>query len=283
MPQGKGKGGGPIVSPYQKDTSGGSGPYKAHYTTDPGLPDHTIYAPKEAPKDVSMPLIVWGEGACAAQGTAFVNLLTELASHGYVVLANGAPGTPGSAFPSDRSKTTSPEQLTQSMDWVTSGKDAGKYGTIDKTKVAAAGQSCGGAQAMRVSGDPRIKLTAMFNSGGMGKLGGGKGPAFAAKDLKHPIIYLLGGTGDLAYAGGSAEYKSLPATVPSILFSMDGAGHGGTYGEIHAGKFGKAAVAAFDYILKGDAKAKSSLFPGEGFKADGWDYEFKNWDNFKPS
>jgi hypothetical protein len=59
-----GKGGGSIVSPYRKDDSGGSGPYKAKYfpQVDPSLPDHTIYAPVSPPKDVSMPLIVWGEG-----------------------------------------------------------------------------------------------------------------------------------------------------------------------------------------------------------------------------
>jgi hypothetical protein len=61
FPQTKPKGGGPVVSPYQKDDSGGSGPYKAHYVADPGLPDHTIYAPTTPPKE-PMPLIVWGEG-----------------------------------------------------------------------------------------------------------------------------------------------------------------------------------------------------------------------------
>jgi hypothetical protein len=61
FPQGKGKGGGPVVSPYQKDDSGGSGPYKAHYVEDPSLPKHTIYAPKEPPKE-PMPAIVFGEG-----------------------------------------------------------------------------------------------------------------------------------------------------------------------------------------------------------------------------
>jgi hypothetical protein len=61
VPQTKPKGGGPVVSPYQKDDSGGSGPYKAHYVADPALPDHTIYAPKSPPKE-PMPLIVWGEG-----------------------------------------------------------------------------------------------------------------------------------------------------------------------------------------------------------------------------
>jgi hypothetical protein len=63
---------------------------------------------------------------------------------------------------------------------------------------------------------------------------------------------------------------------------MDGAGHGGTYGEKQAGKFGKAAVAVFNYVLKGDEKAKAVLFD-DTFKNDGWEVERKNWDNFKPS
>jgi hypothetical protein len=39
-------------SPYygnqtcEKDTTGGSGRFNAQYTTDPTLPEHTIYAPK---------------------------------------------------------------------------------------------------------------------------------------------------------------------------------------------------------------------------------------------
>jgi hypothetical protein len=206
--------GGPIVSPYQKDDSGGSGPYKAAYQADPSLSQHTIYAPKEPPQNISLPIVVWGEGeqsiffqsylelisrdigACANQGTAFVNLLTEIASHGYVVLANGPPGTPGSPFGFG---STSPAMLTESMDWVDAGKDAGKYGKLDKTKIAAAGQSCGGMQAMAVSSDPRVKLVGLFNSG----LFGSTAETPMIKNLKVPAFYLLGGTGDIAYANVS--------------------------------------------------------------------------------
>lgn len=45
----------------------GTGPYKSHPAgrVDPGLPGHTLYAPiKPPPADVSMPLIVFGEGGC---------------------------------------------------------------------------------------------------------------------------------------------------------------------------------------------------------------------------
>ena len=42
---------------------GGSGPYKAGYTTDPTLPKHTIFAPLVAPPaSVKVPVIVWGNG-----------------------------------------------------------------------------------------------------------------------------------------------------------------------------------------------------------------------------
>jgi hypothetical protein len=57
---------------------------------------------------------------------------------------------------------------------------------------------------------------------------------------------------------------------------MPGAGHGGTYGEKQAGKFGKAAVAFFEYGFKGDPKAKTAIFDG-GLKALGWEIQHKNW------
>jgi hypothetical protein len=58
---------------------------------------------------------------------------------------------------------------------------------------------------------------------------------------------------------------------------MPGAGHGGTYGEKQAGKFGKAGVAFFDFTLKGDEKAKAAIFEQSGLAADGWQIESKGW------
>jgi len=259
------------VSPYQRDDSGGSGPYKATYKADPALPKHTIYYPK-TPPSFPMPIIVWGEGACASQGTAFVNLLTEISSHGYLILANGPPGKPGSPFGTDRGKTSA-SMLTQSMDWITKKNgDGGRYGKLDKTKIAAAGQSCGGMEAWSVSGDPRVKLTGMFNSGLFGS--SGSSPLFAK--MNHPVAYFLGGSGDIAYQNGERDYKLLPATTPAIKFNMPGAGHGGTYGEKQAGSFGKAAVAFFEYGFKGDPKAKAAIFDG-GLKKLGFEIQHKNW------
>jgi hypothetical protein len=41
-----------------------SGPFKAAYYTDPGLPKHTIYAPMSATDGVKLPVLVWGNGGC---------------------------------------------------------------------------------------------------------------------------------------------------------------------------------------------------------------------------
>jgi hypothetical protein len=50
------------------DGSGGSGPYKASYSTDPGLRRHTIYLPKSIPEGIKMPVVIWGNGACYGKG-----------------------------------------------------------------------------------------------------------------------------------------------------------------------------------------------------------------------
>jgi hypothetical protein len=125
-----------------RDDSGGSGPYKANYTEDASLPGHTIYAPKvPPPAPEKMPVIVWGNGACMAVGTMFYNFLNELSSYGFLVVANGKPNGGGSA-------KTSYKDLIKSVDWVTTDPAVKKYGNIDTTKIIAAGQSCGGLEAV---------------------------------------------------------------------------------------------------------------------------------------
>jgi hypothetical protein len=127
------------------DRSGGSGPYKANYTEDATLPDHTIYAPlTPPPADVKLPVIIWGNGFCMAAGTMFGNFLNEIASHGFVIVANG-PVKTGSM-----SQTTY-KDLIKGLDWVTTDPAAKKYGNLDLTKIAVAGQSCGGLEAVSLS------------------------------------------------------------------------------------------------------------------------------------
>jgi len=75
------------------------------------------------------------DNSCRADGTGFKNSLLEVASHGYIVLANGAPGGSGQ---------TTFQMGMESLNWLDKNAGQGKYAAVDKSKVAVAGQSCGG-------------------------------------------------------------------------------------------------------------------------------------------
>jgi hypothetical protein len=138
--------------------AGGSGPYPADYETSAGLPNHTIYRPQTLPPE-RLPLLVWGNGGCAANGTGQINFLREISSHGFLVIASGAPNGSGS---------TTSQMLTQSIDWAVaenSRQGSKYYGKLDTSHVAVAGWSCGGLEAYAVSNDARITTTAIFSSG----------------------------------------------------------------------------------------------------------------------
>jgi dienelactone hydrolase len=187
------------------DGTPGTGKYPAKRIKDATLEDHTIYVPiTPPPTDVKLPVLIFGNGGCGNTGSAFTNLLTEIASHGYIVVANGAPITEsttpkGAAFDwagifKTGFKQSSVKQMTDAVDWVTKG-GASKYGNIDVTKIAVGGQSCGGLQAYSASyHDDRIKLTILFNSGVIED-----SKAYLLKELKAPVAYIIGGPKDIAY------------------------------------------------------------------------------------
>jgi hypothetical protein len=190
-----------------KDDSGGTGPFTANYTTDSTLPEHTIYTPKTPPPaSEKMPVIVWGNGACAPVGTMFYNFLNEIASYGIFIIANGAPK--GSTMGGMGSKA-----LIESIDWVKSNPAVKKYGNVDINMIVAAGQSCGGLEAVKLTSsisigtdtnylkyeaslnDRRINMTVLFNSGYLM----GSNAQMMSK-FKGPVAYFLGGRGDMAQA-----------------------------------------------------------------------------------
>ena len=67
-----------------------TGPFPIVIEHDPGLATHTIYRPRELSLDKHA-VLVWGEGGCAKNGLTFPEYLSEIASHGFVVIADGPP------------------------------------------------------------------------------------------------------------------------------------------------------------------------------------------------
>src|SRR6478609_8825349 len=82
---------------YAQKGSAPTGPNQVVIEHDQGLTTHTIYRPVNLTG--KHPLLVWGEGGCAKNGLTFPEYLSEIASYGFVVVADGPPvqnaGGPG--------------------------------------------------------------------------------------------------------------------------------------------------------------------------------------------
>ena len=226
--------------------------------------------------------MVWGNGACANSPWEHVNFLSEVASHGFLVVAigqmpaQGQRGGPGGG--------TKSALLTEAINWAIAqnNDEASQYHQkLETKKIAVAGMSCGGLQALEVATDPRVTTAMICNSGILGNPGGGRfGMPPLTKDhlakLHGPTLYLLGGDSDIAYKNGMDDVQRINH-VPIFAANLD-VGHGGTYGKPHGGEFAKVATAWLQWQLKGDKEA-ARMFVGESCglaKREGWTVEKKN-------
>ena len=238
------------------------GPYAVSVESYPTLATHTAYHPKDLDRfgpSNRLPIVSWGNGACARNGLAFSPFLTQIASHGYLAIAVGPKEVaPGEAPP----PTIDDHLLIDAIDWAVAqngDRSSRFYNKLDTTRIAVMGQSCGGLQALAVSSDPRITTTGVWNSGAFPP--GATSPALkqsaGSKDslarLHGPVVYIIGGPTDVAYPNAEDDFRRI-TTVPVFKANLN-VGHGGTYRQPGGGWFGEVAVAWLAYQLKGNAEA----------------------------
>jgi len=255
--------------------------YEAVRTSEATLPNQTIYRPKDLSKlgGDKMPIVAWGNGGCVSNGGASAEpALMEFASQGYLVGAGGVYAAPPVAPPSPdapRPAQTKTQALSDFIDWAIkeNGRaDSAYRGRIDTTKIALAGHSCGGLQAIALADDARITTVVILNSGTIPRAGiptpdgGTRAPAgylpSNEDDLKEfhtPVIYLIGGPGDQAYQGSESDFKAITG-VP-VFNGNYPVGHGATYRDARGGLFTAVATDWLDWQLKG-RKALAKKFTG---------------------
>jgi dienelactone hydrolase len=259
---------------------GGGGATPAIVQTRADLHTHTLYRPVTLP-EAPMPLLVWGNGGCSNYGLAHEQFLRHIASHGYLVVALGyawrqtalaeAEGEPRDA--------TDVAQMDEAMSWA-AARNADPadelFGHIDTSRIALAGHSCGGLQAIKMSADPRVTTSMIFASGVYNRPGG-RSRIQVSKDellnLHGPIAYFTGGPDDIAHANASDDVTRI-AHVP-VFFGWLPVGHGGTFAEANGGEWARGAVAWLDWQLRGQADA-AQTFQGEGCglcRSEGWTVE----------
>jgi hypothetical protein len=183
--------------------------------------------------------------------------------------------------------------MTEAFSWIEKNAGSGKYANVDKTRVAVAGQSCGGVErcvialhpifaaakltplSYNVANNPLVKTVGIFNSGMFQKTA-------IVTSMRKPIFYFLGGSSDIAYKNGERDFKDLPATTPTWKGNLP-VGHMATYMQAKGGKFGTAMWKWLDWTLRGNSNS-STFFTGDGSgsaKADGWSVQRKNLNGIK--
>jgi len=231
----------------------GSGPHKVTVETnaDPGIKEGTIYRPTDLGGTEKYPIFVWGNGACSQDGLSNTAAMAEIASHGYFVIADGTPRGSGG-----RSQTSNwvamGKPLLAYVTWAIAenGKACSAYAnSLDTTKVASNGFSCGGLMSEGTAGDPRMSSVGVTSSGLTSA-----DQAFY-KTVHSPVLIILGGTSDIAYENGERDYTNLSGLgLPIMLFSKN-IGHGGDLGSARGGDFTKINLSWLNWRLKGDEGA----------------------------
>lgn len=73
--------------------NGGTGMFKAIAVKESGMPDFVIYRPKDLmhahARCGALPLLMFANGGCMDTSIGYERMLTEIASHGYIVMAIG--------------------------------------------------------------------------------------------------------------------------------------------------------------------------------------------------
>jgi hypothetical protein len=137
---------------------GGTGPFKALMIAEPSLPTHTVFRPKDLSSfgtKNKLPVIAWGNGACANSPWEHVNFLSEVSSYGFLVVAIGPMPKEGER---GGGRSTS-SQMTDAINWAIAqnrDKTSPYYNKIDVTNIAVSGMSCGGLQTLETAPDPRV-------------------------------------------------------------------------------------------------------------------------------
>jgi hypothetical protein len=249
-----------------------TGPARVTRLRPPNLTTHTLYWPAKWSKG-PLPIIAWGNGAdnmCSNSSLPYAAFLSEIASHGYFVVAVGNddidyPQPDGLEILADgRPIRTQASALMKAVDWAIAenGRAGSPYeGKLDTRKIAYMGHACGGQQAMAASSDPRTTTTVVLNASASFRPDPSE--AHKASIAQFESLQDNGGVLDV----GDANFATARAAGwPMYKAALNGTSHGGAFpGQDR--RWSKAVIAWLDWQLKGDSNAATVL---HGSWRDGW-------------
>jgi dienelactone hydrolase len=248
----------------------GSGPARVTRLRPPNLATHTLYWPASWPKG-PLPIIAWGNGyECSNTSLPYAAFLSEIASHGYFVVAVGNddidyPQPAGLEILADgRPVHTQASALTRAVDWaIAENARAGSpyQGKLDTGRIAYMGHACGGQQAMAASSDPRTTTTVILNAAASFR----PDPSEARRAS---IAQFEGGRDErgVIEAGDANFARAQAAGWPMYKATLEGMGRDGAFHDPDR-RWTRAVIAWLDWQLKGDSHAAALL---SGDRRPGW-------------
>jgi dienelactone hydrolase len=222
---------------------------------DASLPTHTLFHPKIW-AGRRLPLIVWENGGCMNDPTPYTPLLSQIASHGYFVIAKGFKGAPPPSPPPAALMQMQPAQLSaeaiaagqmptgpiyptlfksgrepndlmvKAIEWArkeTRNPKSKYHNQIDTNRIGLTGYSCGGFTSLQVAPlEKSVASVIIFNSGTNPNWTMAQGKELMATFRPGvPVAWINGGPSDVAYVGGQRDWTLVPNTMPAMHVEYD--------------------------------------------------------------
>jgi dienelactone hydrolase len=265
------------------------GPHKVRVESDPGLSGYVVYTPDAASTTQKLPIVVWGNGGCLKAGLLYAAYNLEIASHGFLVIADGdADWGGGGDVSGNSSMAADGTAMVTAIDWALKENDrpcSRYYHRLETTKIAANGTSCGGLMSLGAAADPRVTTIIAWNSGLFER-------DQKVYDAFHtPVLYVNGGSTDISTPNGEADFNAYSGSQPffwGVEERQEWKDAGGITGHIfsffddNGGEAAQVGLAWFRWhLLNDDGAAARRMFSGKDCglcKDSHWTIKKKNLD-----
>lgn len=228
--------------------------------------------PASPPANLSMPVVIWGNGQCYGDGLAYGGFLSQVASYGIVVISNGwfKQSSSRNQYQVDITKNLS--YYTNAITWIQkqAGAAGTKYERVNGTALGAAGHSCGGYQTIGMRSDARVKMLAPF--------GYFTEQAGWASEIKVPVGAFVGANDPgPALSQLRSGWSRLPSSTPGWWGTYPGYNHDNAFDIANGGVWADSFAKWILFSLAGDRTA-ATYFTGSGATNDRWTVQKQSLD-----
>jgi hypothetical protein len=250
------------AGPYKVVTENDVGPEAGVAEDDGTVPRFTLFRPDTlSPGGLCHPVVTWGNGT-GATPNLYRSLLSNLASHGFVVIGSN----------SENVGQGDPKPMLVGVTWVLEQNEDPSsvlYHHIDVTHIGATGHSQGAFATSSASGDSHITTNVPIEG------------AQVQRNLHGPALFFCGGMDDVVGCDGAKSALNAITTLPAMYAEYLSVDHGSWLGRGNKPSVVESVVTAWMRVhLMADESLKPWFYGASCTLCtdSGWVIEQKNMD-----